>query len=98
KPDLPEANGLGGTTMKRIMITVSIAIGLLMSVARAGTPRSIRAEEDSARARGGVHGGGSSRTSVKRCQADAVPVGSVCLDIYEASVWRGAHADPTEAR
>jgi hypothetical protein len=83
--------------MKRIMITVSMAMGLLMSVARAGTPRSIRADEDSARARGGVHGGGSSRTSVKRCQADAVPVGSVCLDIYEASVWRVPNAATTNA-
>ncbi|HEU5179214.1 MAG TPA: SUMF1/EgtB/PvdO family nonheme iron enzyme [Candidatus Polarisedimenticolia bacterium] len=80
--------------MKRIMIMVSIAIGLLMSVAGADTFRSNRAEEDSARARGSVHGAGSKRTSVKRCPADAVPAGAVCLDTYEASVWRVP--DPTD--
>jgi len=58
--------------MKRNMIMVSIAMGLLMSVARAD-------------------GSKSNRTPVKRCLPDAVQAGSVCLDIYEASVWRVAN-------
>ncbi|HEU5179215.1 MAG TPA: SUMF1/EgtB/PvdO family nonheme iron enzyme [Candidatus Polarisedimenticolia bacterium] len=60
--------------MNRIMIVVSIAMGLLMSVAWAD-------------------GDKSNRTPVKKCGADSVPVGSVCLDIYEVSVWRVP--DPT---
>jgi hypothetical protein len=81
--------------MKRIMILVSISMGLLMSVARAETVRSPRAEDDSARPRGIIHSSGSNRaSSVKRCQADAVLAGAVCLDTYEASVWRVP--DPTD--
>ncbi len=60
--------------MKRSMIMVSIAMGLLLSVARA-------------------EGSKSNRASARKCAPDAVPVGSVCLDTYEASVWRVP--DPT---
>jgi sulfatase-modifying factor enzyme 1 len=85
--------------MKRMMIMISIAMGLLLSVTRVDAFPSTRTDEDSGRARGGVHGagGGSSRTSVKRCPGDAVPVGSVCLDTYEASVWRVPNATTTNA-
>jgi hypothetical protein len=89
--------------MKPIIIMVSIAIGLLMSVARADS-RSVRAGVDSI-ARGtlqhetidGLRGTGSTRTPVNRCAADAVPVGSVCLDTYEASVWRVPNPTTTNA-
>src|SRR5262245_26067133 len=81
--------------MTRSMLTVSLAVGLLMSVARADTVRSIRGEEDSRRPRGSVHGAGSNRASrVSRCPADAVLAGAICLDTYEASVWRVP--DPTD--
>jgi formylglycine-generating enzyme required for sulfatase activity len=58
--------------MKRIMIMIWIAMGLLTSVARADGAKS-------------------------QCGADAVPVGSVCLDTYEASVWRVPNPNTTNA-
>src|SRR5262245_3246363 len=63
-----------GMTMKRNLMMVLIAFGVLMSVSRAD-------------------GDKSGRTPARKCAADAVPVGSLCLDIYEASVWRVP--DPT---
>ncbi len=60
--------------MTRSILTVSLAVGLLMSVARADGPKS-------------------NRTPVRKCSADAVQAGAVCLDTYEASVWRVP--DPT---
>jgi formylglycine-generating enzyme required for sulfatase activity len=39
----------------------------------------------------------SSKTPVKRCGADAVLAGAVCLDTYEASVWRVPNPTSTNA-
>ncbi len=60
--------------MKRSMIMVSIAMGLLMSAASAD-------------------GSKPNRAAARKCAPDAVQAGSVCLDTYEASVWRVP--DPT---
>ena len=37
------------------------------------------------------------RTPVRRCGPDAVRAGTICLDTYEASVWRVPHASTTNA-
>src|SRR5437773_11271279 len=58
--------------MKRIMMRVSLAVGLLMGLVGA--------------ARSNVWG--SAKTPVRKCGADTVVAGTVCLDTYEASVWR----------
>ena len=41
---------------------------------------------------------GFPRVPVRRCAADAVATGTVCLDRYEASVWRVPHPTTTNAR
>jgi formylglycine-generating enzyme required for sulfatase activity len=64
--------------MKRSMVMVSIALGLLVSVARAD-------------------GSKSKRTPARICAADAVQAGAVCLDTYEASVWRVPNPTTTNA-
>ncbi|MCI0655864.1 MAG: formylglycine-generating enzyme family protein [Acidobacteria bacterium] len=68
----------GGTTMKRSMLIVSLAVGMLMSVARADVLKA-------------------PRTPVKKCGADTVLAGTVCLDTYEASVWRVPNPTTTNA-
>jgi formylglycine-generating enzyme required for sulfatase activity len=40
---------------------------------------------------------GFPKSPVKKCGADAVVAGTVCLDIYEASVWRVPNASTTNA-
>ena len=60
--------------MTRSMLTISLGVGMLMSVARAD-------------------GAQLSRKPVRGCAPDTVQAGTVCLDTYEASVWRVP--DPT---
>jgi formylglycine-generating enzyme required for sulfatase activity len=64
--------------MKRILVQVSVAVGLLTGAASAQVVR--------------FHG-----IPLLRCGADAVVAGTVCLDKYEASVWRVPNPTTTNA-
>lgn len=58
--------------MKQRLMKVSVALGLVMGVMGAATAAAV----------------GFPEIPVRRCGADAVLAGTVCLDRYEASVWR----------
>jgi formylglycine-generating enzyme required for sulfatase activity len=64
--------------MRRTTMNVSLAVGLVMTVASAAAA-------------------GFPATAVRRCAADAVLAGTVCLDTYEASVWRVPNPTTTNA-
>jgi hypothetical protein len=64
--------------MKRSMVNVSLALGMVIGVASVAVA-------------------GFTRTSVRRCGLDAVAAGAVCLDRYEASVWRVPNPTTTSA-
>ena len=64
--------------MKRSLMKISFAVGLMMSVANAAVAAF-------------------PQTPVRRCGADAVVAGTVCLDTYEASVWRVSNPTTTNA-
>src|SRR4029450_12912384 len=63
--------------MKRILIQVFLAVGLVMGAASAAV--------------------GGFRAIPVRCGIDAVVAGTVCLDRYEASVWRVPDPSTTNA-
>jgi formylglycine-generating enzyme required for sulfatase activity len=63
--------------MKRNMMNVALAVGLLMPVASAAP--------------------GFRQAPVNKCGLDAVVAGTVCLDKYEASVWRVPNPTTTNA-
>ena len=64
--------------MKRSLMKVSLAVGLVMGVASAAVAEF-------------------PTFPVRRCGADAVLAGTVCLDRYEASVWRVSNPTTTNA-
>jgi len=64
--------------MKRSILNLSLAMGLVMGVASAAAA---------------VFPG----SPVRKCGADAVLAGTVCLDTYEASVWRVPYPTTTNA-
>ncbi len=64
--------------MKRHMMKVSLAVGLVIGVASAAVADF-------------------PTFPVRRCAADAVLAGTVCLDTYEASVWRVPSPTTTNA-
>ena len=64
--------------MKRSLMKVSLAVGLVMGAASAAAA-------------------GFPSVPVRRCAPDAVVAGTVCLDKYEASVWRVPNPTTTNA-
>ena len=64
--------------MKRSIVRVSLAVGMVVGVARAAVAEF-------------------PTFPVKKCGADAVLAGTVCLDRYEASVWRIPNPTTTNA-
>jgi len=64
--------------MKQSLMKVSLAVGLMMGVARVALAASPQAP-------------------LRRCAPDAVVAGTVCLDRYEASVWRVPNPTTTNA-
>ena len=63
--------------MKRSLVMVSLALGLVMGVERPSA--------------------GFSTLPLRKCAPDAVVAGTVCLDKYEASVWRVPNPTTTNA-
>jgi formylglycine-generating enzyme required for sulfatase activity len=66
------------TMMKRSMMKLSLAVGLVMGAAS-------------------VTAANFPTLPVRRCSVDAMLAGTVCLDKYEASVWRVPNATTTNA-
>ena len=67
--------------MKRSTLKLSLALGLMLGQASAASAVAA----------------GFPRVPVRRCAADAVVAGTVCLDRYEASVWRVPNPITTNA-
>ena len=67
--------------MKRSTLKLSLALGLMLGQASAASAVAA----------------GFPRVPVRRCAADAVVAGTVCLDRYEASVWRVPNPTTTNA-
>ena len=67
-----------GMMMKRILMKVYLAVGLVTAVASAAAADF-------------------PTTAVRKCGPDAVAAGTVCLDRYEASVWRVPNPTTTNA-